>query len=386
MWYRLYFDYSATCFVEKCVVDLYKDEYKNFYNPNVTYDNGRDVYNKIESSKENIINYFDKTFPNLIISGSGTEANNLAIRGYIYKNFNTIKHIVIGSAEHPSIMSIFQDDFILYLLKDVKIDFVPLEDETGRYSLEKFKGIIREDTDLVCIMKVNNVTGAVNDLKSFIEYVNLNTFVYSDYTQYIGKSCLDFEELKLLSAIGFSTHKIGCFKGSGCLLINDLNIISPLYNGSSFQEYGMLPGTQNHLVYMSISKVLNKYDDNSIRNNYIAVEKLKMLFLQILNDNGIEYTLTIPFKYSLPQLLSIRFKSVKADVVQNYVNMKYGYMFSLSSACSEKSNELDYVLNQLSLSIEEQKSTCRISFHYKQSEDMVRDFAMAISEAVENYV
>lgn len=268
--YEKYFDYAATSPVSMRVSKLYNDKSEIFFNPNTNYIESIKVSSEIENARISISNFFYDEFQNVIATSSGTQSNNCFIRGYIYQNYENIKHIIVGSVEHNSVLSIFEDDFIKKLLKNVKIDYIDIN-KHGLYDIEDFKSKISSETNLVCLMLVNNITGSINDLNIIKgEFLSPETVFYSDFTQGIGKINISKKLISCVDAIGFSGHKLGTFKNTGALLFKKPIEIRPLYNGSISQEYGIIPGTQNFLEIVSLSLALNENKFDIVKNEKVA--------------------------------------------------------------------------------------------------------------------
>lgn len=376
-----YFDYAATAPLSPKIKEILTGNLESFHNPNATYKQAAALHSTIEKNRSSIQKMISPTPKEVIFTQSGSESNNLAVRGFIYKNIDTLTHMIIGAAEHPSILTIFTDPFMAKLLtqNEVKLDFLPVT-STGTYDLNKLRQLITEETDFVCLMAVNNEIGTYNDLaaiKACFPQKN-PPFFYSDITQAFGKVA-DLN-LDIPDSFGLSGHKLGCPKGMGLLAINRREAILPLMSGSDQQEFGLAPGTQNVLLSECLKAAILESSQEIVAHT-THVAKLKKLFIEVLEDNRVDFVLNAEEATSIPYIINIRFKHIKAQALLDRLNLLHGYAFSLGSACSEKSEKRDSILALMQLNDKEQRGSARISFSHTQTKEDVRTFARHLSES-----
>ena len=111
---EIYLDNSATTRPYDEVVDFIDDINRNFYgNPSSLHTKGIQAEKLIRNSRDIIARTLGAARDEIYFTSGGTEANNLAIAGYLYANPRKGKHIITTKTEHPSVLdSIYGDQGI----------------------------------------------------------------------------------------------------------------------------------------------------------------------------------------------------------------------------------------------------------------------------------
>ncbi|MEG0823846.1 MAG: aminotransferase class V-fold PLP-dependent enzyme, partial [Erysipelotrichaceae bacterium] len=233
----IYLDYASTTPLNEEVLETYTRLLKEYYaNADSMHDLGMKVEMLQKQSRESISKLLKVKSEEIIFTSGASEANNLAIKGYAFKNKKRGKHIISTRVEHSSIFN---------ALKQLKEEFgyeITLlnTNSKGQVELEELKKYLREDTILVSIMGINNESGAIQPIKEIAEYVHNNSraVVHMDAVQMLGKMEIDLSYIDMAS---FSAHKIYGLKGSGILYKKNIIELMPIINGGQ-QEYGLRGG------------------------------------------------------------------------------------------------------------------------------------------------
>ena len=143
------------------MLDTYKKLLDTYYcNADALYDDGVQIYNMLEKSRENIARLLKVQKEEIIFTSGASEANSTAIKGLALKNPNK-KHIISSIYEHSSVhnaLKQLENDFgyeVTYLSPN----------EKGQINKEDVLKNLRPDTILVSIMLVNNEIGAINPIE-----------------------------------------------------------------------------------------------------------------------------------------------------------------------------------------------------------------------------
>lgn len=367
---KIYFDNVATTKVNKEVLNTYKELLDNYYaNSDALYDDGVQIYNMLEKSRENIARLLKVNKDEIIFTSGASEANSMAIKGLCLKNKEK-KHIVSSIYEHSSVhnaLKQLEEDFgyeVTYL--------VPNKD--GRIEPEDVKKNLRSDTILVSIMLVNNEVGAINDINEIkkIAKKHAGTYFHSDITQGIGKLDIDLNDIDMAS---FSAHKIHGLKGSGVLVRKKHIELLPLINGGQ-QEFGIRGGTSNALVDIVLAKTLRIALDNKDKyKNHL--HDLNVYFKDCIKDiNGV----SINLEGAIDNLINIS-TPIQSEVLLNALNAK-GIMVSSKSTCGSKKNELNRALSALGVN---EDYAIRVSFDYENTYEEIDYFVSCLKEAITKY-
>lgn len=237
-----YLDHSATTPVLSEVRDLmlaYLGE--DFGNPSSVHSFGRKAREAVEVARERFAQAVGASPSEIIFTGGGTEADNLAIKGAAEKLAGHGKHIVVSAFEHHGVL-----DSAHYLARHgYELTLCPVE-PSGHVDPATIAGLVRSDTTIVSVMTVNNEIGTIQDLRAIVaavKAVNPRTLVHTDAVQALGNVPVDLHGWGVDLA-AFSGHKIGGPKGVGACFIRSRVPVEAVIHGGG-HEKGLRSGTLN---------------------------------------------------------------------------------------------------------------------------------------------
>ena len=130
-----------------------------FANPSSVHASGRDAMHKIEKARDQISTLINANKEDLIFTSGATESNNLAIIGSAKFRANHGKHLITMTTEHKAVSGPFD------YLEEEGFEVTRLRPGTdGLLDTKQLKKAIREDTQLVSIMHINNEVGAIQNI------------------------------------------------------------------------------------------------------------------------------------------------------------------------------------------------------------------------------
>ncbi|MGZ5522753.1 MAG: cysteine desulfurase family protein, partial [Chthoniobacterales bacterium] len=174
----------------------------------------------------------------LIFTGSGTEANNLAVLGLARARREQGRHLICGSTEHHAVQHAFEH---LQKYEGFDVTFLRV-DSLGRIDSADLSAAIRDDTMLVSIMSANNETGVIQPIDEIANICRTRGVLFhSDMVQSFAKQPTD---LSLVDAASFAAHKFYGPKGAGLLFLRAGLPIEPIQFGGA-HENQRRPGTEN---------------------------------------------------------------------------------------------------------------------------------------------
>lgn len=356
----IYLDAAASSRVSDEVIDDITWCLRNVQgNPSSVHSEGHKAKMLLEESRQKVASFINAEPEEIIFCSSGSEANNLAIRGYL-NSHNICKCIITTEVEHPSVLNTCKKYSNTH-----RVEYVPVDSE-GRVDLGKFHKLISslnyEYFCFVSIMMANNEIGTIQPIKEIVKEVHrLGGVVHVDATQAVGNIPVDVKELGC-DMLTFSAHKVGCPRGTAVLYKNKSLDIEPLVFGGH-QENGYRAGTENVAMIYALGNQLDRMKEekfpNPFRRNYLLVEINK-----VCEELGIELKLNGSVDYSLPNILSLTFKGIDAEALITLLDMK-GIQISAGSACSSGSKTPSRVLKTIGLSDEDANSTVRISLGHE---------------------
>mgnify|MGYP005809613305 CR=1 FL=1 len=351
----IYFDNSATTPVDPAVLEAMMPYFKEKYaNPSSIHTMGRQIKSDLVEARTNIADTINADVEEIIFTASGSESDNLAIKGIAMNNKNKGKHIITSSIEHKAV-----SETCRWLSKlGFDITYLPV-DSNGVVDLQALATSIRSDTILITIMLANNELGTIQPLKEICEIAkDKGIIVHTDAVQAIGKMKVDVIDLGV-DLLTFSGHKIYAPKGIGILYINEKlkNNLMPLVHGGS-HEFGLRAGTENVPYIIGLSKACQIIKKN-LDDEIIRIGKLRDSFeSQILKE--ITYTYVNGAKAKrVCNVSNLTFKYIEGEALMVYASE---VCCSTGSACSSESEETSHVLRAINLDPIDLHGTLRFSF------------------------
>jgi cysteine desulfurase len=209
-----------------------------FGNPSSGYRAGREARAAVERARGQVAALVGARPEEIAFTSGGTEANNLALVGYVHARGPARAHIVASAVEHPSVLRPLQ----ALAGEGVEVTLVAPRPH-GAVDPEAVIAALRPQTVLISLMHANNELGTLQPVAEVAaEAAQRGLAVHTDAAQSAGKVLLDVGGLgvDLLSLAG---HKLSAPKGIGALWIRPGTPLSPLLHGGG-QERGLRPGTE----------------------------------------------------------------------------------------------------------------------------------------------
>lgn len=373
---EIYLDMAATAEyteVDDIIIDTMTKAMKRYWqNPSSLY--ASDVKEEIDKCRTNIAKFIGAKPEEIIFTSGASEANNMAITGWVMNNDmislnNDIKetefeegylpilkspHVITTPIEHKSILNLF--DNLWRTHAQVHICGV---DEYGLVyldSLESLLSVYKNEQILVSVCMANNEIGVIQDIKTISELVHkYGGILHVDATQALGHISINVETLGI-DMMSCSGHKISpVLKGIGFLYKRNEVDIQPLIYGT--QEFGLRGGTENTFGIIGLSKAI-KYCDISVweiealvnKRDYF-IKQLESKFGCILNGhNG----------YRLPNNVNVMFPNVTGESLLWTLDLA-DIKCSVGSACNSHANIPSHVLKAIGLTDDEVMRSVRFT-------------------------
>jgi cysteine desulfurase len=238
---EIYLDHNATTPLAPEVLEaMLPWLQEGFGNPSCAHRMGQEARAAIDRARRSLSEFFGCARDEVVFTGSGTEANNLAIKGAALARAERGKHILVGATEHPAVM-----EPVRWLARShgFEVEEIPA-DATGQIHPEALARRVRSDTVLVSIMTAQNVVGTVNRMEELAEVLaGRGAVFHTDAAQAVGKipCAFSFLGVDLLTVAG---HKLYGPKGVGALIVRRGLELEPVLHGAG-HESGRRPGTEN---------------------------------------------------------------------------------------------------------------------------------------------
>lgn len=238
---RVYLDNSATTrMAEEVLHAMMPYLTDKMGNPNSLHLWGREAKIAMDAARESVASLIGASAQEIVFTGSGSAADNLAIKGAVWADKKREKrHVITSAVEHHAVLDTFK-----WLGKNgYDVTFLPV-DEYGATRPETLEGAIRDDTLLVSVMFANNEVGTINPIARLGEICRRRGVLFhTDAVQAAGHVPIDVKELPV-DMLTMSAHKMHGPKGVGALYMKKGIKLVPLVHGGG-QEYGLNSGTEN---------------------------------------------------------------------------------------------------------------------------------------------
>ena len=351
---KVYLDNNATTKVDEEVVKAMIPYFSEYYgNPFSLHLFGNETGLAVTQARQTIADIL-KAKPNeIIFTASGSEADNLAIRGIAKAYKHRGKHIITSTIEHPAVKNTFMD-----LIEDgFEVTMVPV-DENGVIIVEEFKKALREDTILVSIMHANNEVGSFQPVEEIAKITKERKIIlHVDAVQTMGKVEI-YPEKMGIDLLCFSGHKFHAPKGIGVLYKRDGVRLARIITGGN-QEGKRRPGTSNVPYIVGLAKALEMAVAN-MKEEWNREETLRDYFEDEVSKRIPEIKINGKGARRLPGTSSITFKYLEGESMLLNLSLK-GIAVSSGSACSSDSLQPSHVLLAMGIPAEYAHGTLRFS-------------------------
>jgi cysteine desulfurase len=237
---KVYLDHSATTPVAEEVLKAMTPYFTEIPgNPNSLHSWGQAARRAVDEARQNVASLIGADARDIVFTGCGSAADNLAIKGAAWADKKGRKHVITSAVEHHAVTDTFK-----WLGKNgYEVTALPV-DEYGMVRPETLKGALRDDTLLVSIMHANNEVGTVNPIEELGALCReRGALFHTDAVQTAGHIPIDVSKLPV-DMLTMSAHKMYGPKGIGALYIRRGIKLIPLVHGGG-QEYGIRSGTEN---------------------------------------------------------------------------------------------------------------------------------------------
>jgi len=346
---RIYLDHNATSPV------LFEAKYEMAellgqpLNASSVHSEGRKARVIIENARNKVAVLANCADAKVVFTASGTEANNLAIKGV-----NGFRPLV-SAIEHPSVLktAVSHQGSIAPVTKEGVINLEALEKLLRAQGHQKY---------LVSVMLANNETGIIQPIKEVVAIAKrYGAIVHTDAVQAFGKIEVDMADLDV-DMMTVSAHKIGGPQGAAALIAKkSVNLNSHITGGG--QEQNLRAGTENIAAIAGFgvaAQIINEEENISANlRDYIENEILSYAPDAIIIGRNQE-RLTNTSYIVMPNASS------ETQLIHFDIN---GISVSAGSACSSGKIEVSHVLRAMAFDEKLAQNSVRVSLGKKNTQD-----------------
>lgn len=378
----IYLDHNATTPLHPEVKETIVETLDVFGNASSLHPFGFEARSKVENVRNQVLQILKASEGQVIFTSSGSEANNLALKGLVCGgshcrhtlcNANDF-HYITSSVEHPSVLQTFK--CLQHL--GATVTFLPV-DKYGMIAPDDVAKAIRSNTILVSIMMGNNEVGTLMPIEEIGKITRDKGIAFHvDAVQAVGKEDIDVDRMNI-DLLSLSGHKLNAPKGIGALYLRKTISLCPLIHGGH-QELNLRAGTENNLGIFALGSALSVAQKEGLQEAERIRTLRDTLFSKINNGLTGVHLNGHPEK-RLPGTLNLSFDKIDGAAILEMLSM-HGIAVSSGSACSSGDDEPSHVLKAMGLTIEQARSAVRISLGHGNTREEVEKVAEIIISTV----
>lgn len=373
---RVYLDNNATTKMDNEVFEAMVPYLTEYYgNASSLHLFGKETNKAMNESRETIAKYLGVEPNEIIFTASGSESDNLAIRGIARAYKNRGKHIIASPIEHPAIKNTLKD------LEDEGYEITILHvDKNGVLNIEELKNAIKDETILITVMHANNEVGTFQPIEEIGKIAKENKIIFHvDAVQTMGKVDIKPKEIGI-DLLSFSAHKFYGPKGIAALYWRNGVRFGKVLTGGG-QEGKRRPGTSNVPGMVGMAKALEiAYRD--MAEEFKKEEELRDYFESEVLKRIPEVVINAKEAKRLPGTSSITFKYLEGESILLSLSYK-GIAVRSGSACSSDDLQASHVLLAMGIEPEFAHGTIRFGlgkYNTKEEIDYTLDVLVEVIE------
>ena len=364
---EVYCDHCATTPLDPRVEDAMRPfQRERFGNPSSAHGRGRRARDAVEQARRTVARAIGAQPEEIVFTSSATEANNLALRGYLAAAGHRPAHLVASCIEHPCVSEVCGQ--LQRLDSDCSISVVLCPND-GVVRVDDVVNATRSDTALVALMHVNNETGMIQPVAELARALQGRGIpLLCDAVQSFGRVPVSVDELGC-DFLTISGHKIYGPQGVGALYLRSGTTIEPVILGGG-QERGLRSGTENVAGIVGFARAVElAVREQTGRRSHL--EQCEAEFLEALERERIEYSINGASSPRAPGILNLSFAGCPSAAMVAALDEE-GIAVSAGSACGTDACGASSVLAAMGLDPHHVGAALRFSFGMGNMLDEVR--------------
>lgn len=374
---RIYFDHAATTPLDPAVYEAMQPYlHEEFGNPSSIYRRGRGARRALDEARDQVATLLNADSPReIIFTGGGSEADNLALKGVAWAApaEGRRRHIVTSAIEHHAVL--YSAGFLQR--QGFEVTYVNPNSQ-GLILPEDVARAVKDETLLVSVMHANNETGVIQPIEEIARVAKAKgALFHTDAVQTVGQISVNVDEIGC-DLLSLAAHKFYGPKGVGALYVRRGVLLEPLVHGGG-QEQERRAGTESVAAVVGLAHALRRAQDEmdgrKAKVGELRERLCKGLFARL---SGIRSNGATP---RLPGHANVTIDGVDGESLLLNLDMK-GIEASSGSACTSGSLEASHVLLAMGLSREQALSSVRFSLGKENTGAEVDHVLDAVEEIV----
>ena len=347
---------------------------EEFGNPSSSHAFGTRARAAVEHAREQVAQLLGCAPGEIVFTGGGSEANNLALKGIADTLAGQGNHIITSVIEHPAIINPCRH----LERKGYRVAYLPV-DSTGLVAPEAVRAAITDATILISVMHANNEVGTIQPIEEIGRIARGRGIAFhTDAAQSVGKIRTRVGDLgvDLLTVAG---HKLYAPKGVGALFVRRGVTLEPLIHGAA-HEHGLRAGTENVAGIVGLGQACEIAARDLVETAQ-RVQALRNAFHRTLEEKAGRVVLNGHVERRLPNTLNLSFEGSDSDALLHALPE---IAASTGAACHAHSREASAVLTAMGVPAALALSAVRFSLGRGNTAQEMERAAELIVAAVAN--
>lgn len=351
-----------------------------WHNPSAPYAEAVRVEKRLKEARDTVAGALGAFPGRVVFTGSGTEADSLAILGSASR-FRGPSKVLMFVGEHPAVL----ETRAQLEAMGHTVATIPAR-EDGTLDLEAFWGLLDGSVRLASIMQVGNETGAVQPIQragELLKKASPDALLHVDGVQ-------GFLRVPLALAASpvdlytVSAHKVHGPKGVGALYVRQGVRLSPRIAGGG-QEDGLRSGTENTAGIAAFAAAVRWVMEAADGAPRLRAMKLALLSRLAAEVEGLRVNGPDPAgDAAAPHILNVSFPGVGGEVMLHALERE-GVLVGTGAACSSKKRGVSPVFEAMGAPRWAAESAIRVSFGLMNTEDEAQRAADAMVRCYRKY-
>lgn len=367
---RVYLDYNATTPVDTEVLSAMMPFFaNNFGNASSIHSAGQEARAAVESARVSVASLIGAKASEIVFTSGGTEADNLAMFGFVAAHRRERKHIIASPIEHHAVLNAVE----ALEKQGIDVTWLPIS-SPGVIDPDDVRRALRPETILIAVMHANNELGTIQPIAEIGRIAfEADIYFHCDAVQSAGKIPIDVNELNA-DFLAISAHKIYGPKGVGALYVRENTPLEPLFFGGT-HERDRRPGTENVAGIVGMGKAAQLAQAH-LKHEPARLSELRNLLETGIRESVAETHVNGDRERRVPNTTNITFAHAEGESLVIALDLQ-GVQCSTGAACSSGAILPSHVLRAIGLPRHQAKSTLRFSLgRFTTREDV--DYALEV--------
>ena len=373
---KVYMDHMSTTPTDPRVVEEMLPFFtENFGNPSShLHSYGLRAKKAVDEARAKVADLINAKPEEIIFTFTGSESNNLALRGLALANRDKGKHIIISEVEHYSVLYTARE-----LEKDgFRVSYIKV-DKDGLINPEDVAKAINKDTFLVSIMHANNEIGVIQPIEEIGKITKEKGIIFhTDAIATAGVIPVDVTELGV-DSLSLTSHTFYGPKGIAALYVKEGTEIVSIIKGGA-QEGGLRPGTDNIPAIVGMGKAA-ELAKTEMTSRIEHLTPLRDKIIKALPDTIKYLHFTGHLTQRLPGHVSFWISFAEGESLVLFLNYN-GIAIASGSACSSPDLQVSHVLTAIGVPPDVCHGSITVSLGKDNSEEDVDYFLETLPKVI----